>query len=109
MKANAHSQASSWILLGTITIIILYGVFGMDRFSRSADSRHTDAIKQAILTTATHCYALEGSYPPDIAYLEENYGLMLDRQKYSYVYDIFASNIRPEVEVLPWNTDFIQP
>lgn len=109
MNAGKNSQVSSWILLGTMTIIIIYGTWGMDRFTQDSDTRHTEAIKQAILTTSTHCYALEGSYPPDLAYLENNYGLTLDHQNYSYVYEIFASNIRPEVEVLPWNTEIAQP
>lgn len=109
MNTERNTQIPTWILLGTVTIIILYSFIAMDRFGRRSDTNYTDSIKQAILRTSAHCYALEGSYPPSLEYMEENYGLILDHEKYSYVYDIFASNIRPEVEVLPWNTEPIQP
>ncbi len=109
MHAGKNTQVPYWILLGTILIIMAYGFMGMDRFGRQSDTQYTEAIKQAILRNSAHCYALEGSYPPDLAYLENNYGLILDHEKYSYVYEVFASNIRPEVEVLPWNTEIAQP
>ncbi len=109
MISGKNTQVPAWILLGTITIIILYGFMGMDRFWKQSNLEHTDSIKEAILRTSAHCYALEGSYPPDLAYMEENYGLILDHKKYSYVYEVFASNIRPEVEVLPWDTEIKQP
>ncbi len=81
----------------------------MDRFWRQSGTEQTTAVKEAILRAAAHAYALEGSYPPTLAYLEENYGLILDHERYSYVYEAFASNIRPEVEVLSWDTENIQP
>lgn len=109
MIKGRTTQIPTWILLGTVTIIIIYSFVAMERFAHRSDTNYTDSIKQAILRTSAHCYALEGSYPPNLEYLEENYGLILDHKKYSYVYDIFASNIRPEVEVLPWNTEPIQP
>lgn len=109
MNAGKHTQVPYWILLGTVTVIIIYGFMGMDSFWRQSDTQYTDSIKQAILRTSALGYALEGSYPPDLAYMESNYGLILDHKKYSYVYEVFASNIRPEVEVLPWNTEIIQP
>lgn len=109
MNAGKQTQAPYWILLITVTVIIVYGFMGMDRFMRQSSEQYTDSIKQAILRTAAHGYALEGSYPPDLKYMEENYGLLLDHKKYSYVYEVFASNIRPEVEVLPWDTEIVQP
>jgi len=109
MNSDRNTQAPQWILLVTLVIIIGYGVWGMERFTQQSDTRHTDAIKQAILRASTHCYALEGSYPPNLNYLEKNYGLTLDHKRFSYVYEIFASNIRPEVEVLQWDTEIIQP
>lgn len=109
MNSDKSNQAPRWILLATLAVIVVYGVWGMERFTRQSDTRQTDAIKQAILRAATHSYALEGSYAPDLEYLEKNYGLILDHKRYSYVYEIFASNIRPEVEVLQWDTEIIQP
>lgn len=46
-----------------------------------------------------HCYAIEGQYPESVAYLEENYGLRIDHDRYIVHYDIFADNIMPEITV----------
>ena len=47
------------------------------------------------------CYATEGVYPPTIEYLEERYGVQIDRERYTVHYDIFAENLMPDILVLP--------
>ena len=49
---------------------------------------------------AVACYAAEGIYPPTLEYLEEHYGVQVDRERYTVVYDVFASNLMPDVTVL---------
>ncbi len=58
------------------------------------------ALKAAVVRSALQCYVVEGVYPPGIAYLEEHYGLRVNKEDYYVVYDIFASNVPPEVRVL---------
>lgn len=53
-------------------------------------------LKRAII----ECYALEGTYPPNIHYLESYYGIVISHEKYIVYYDIFASNIMPEFKVI---------
>jgi hypothetical protein len=60
-------------------------------------------LSDAIIRSAVQCYAIEGFYPPDVKYLEENYGLLVDHEKYFVNYSVFASNIIPEVEVFKKN------
>jgi hypothetical protein len=48
---------------------------------------------------AVLCYAMEGFYPPQMEYLEEKYGLIVDRKKFMVLYSTFGSNVRPEVSV----------
>ena len=55
--------------------------------------------KKAIERAAVLCYALEGFYPPRMEYLEEKYGLIVDRDRFFVVYRTFGSNIRPEISV----------
>jgi hypothetical protein len=54
-----------------------------------------DAIERAVM----QCYALEGAYPPDLDYLQQNYGLILDEQHYVYLYEVVAGNIHPIIGV----------
>lgn len=103
-----NTQVPGWIMLGVIVILTGSVALHMNGFWRNTDARNTDAIQAAILRSATLCYALEGSYPPDLAYLEKKYGLVLDHKRFNYMYETFGSNIRPEVKVLSWNKDSIQ-
>jgi len=72
------------------------GITGM----RSRNSEQQLAVqKKAIERAAVMCYALEGFYPPQIEYLEEKYGLIVNRDKFMVFYGTFGSNIRPEVSI----------
>ena len=66
--------------------------------------RITPAGKQQLETvlrrTAVSCYAAEGFYPPDVAYMQENYGLQYDEETYVIRYERPASNWMPDITVL---------
>lgn len=57
------------------------------------------AIRYAVERSARQCYVVEGVYPPDLKYLEENYGLQVNRKNYYITYKAFASNMPPTVQV----------
>lgn len=57
------------------------------------------ALKAAIESRALQCYVVEGIYPPGLSYLEENYGLQINKKDYYVVYNAFASNLPPNVQV----------
>jgi hypothetical protein len=44
------------------------------------------------------CFALEGFYPPNFAYLVEHYGVQV-HPRYLVRYKAFASNLKPEVSL----------
>ena len=50
---------------------------------------------------SVQCYAIEGRYPPSVEYLEENYAVQINRKKYNVFYDGFASNVMPEITIIP--------
>ena len=67
------------------------------------DGRRSEGRRQledAVRRSAVACYAAEGIYPPDLEYLEEHYGVQVDRERYTVVYEVFASNLMPDVTVL---------
>ena len=59
------------------------------------------AIREAVQRGALQCYAVEGVYPPDLKYLEENYGLQVNTRDYYVTYEAFASNLAPSIRVTP--------
>lgn len=58
------------------------------------------AIRDAVIRAAVECYAVEGAYPGSLSYLEEHYGLIINHSDFIVVYDVFASNLLPQVQVL---------
>jgi hypothetical protein len=79
-----------------LLIVVGNSLWRLGNTSRDAGRRVAlDAIRRAV----TQCYALEGAYPPDLQYLVDNYGLILDEQHYVYLYEIVAGNIQPIVGV----------
>ena len=57
-------------------------------------------LEEALRRSAVACYAAEGIYPPDLTYMEEHYGLQIDTDRYTVYYDVFASNLMPDITVL---------
>ena len=57
-------------------------------------------LEDTLRRAAVACYAAEGIYPPDISYLEEHYGIQIDKDRFAVYYDVFASNLMPDITVI---------
>lgn len=68
-------------------------------FYSTKQSQAPEEEKERIMAYSVQCYATMGAYPPNLEYLEKHFNLVLKRDKYNYFYDVFASNIRPDVVV----------
>jgi hypothetical protein len=95
MKNSKFKYVSALIII----LLIVYMYISVDNAKKKSDEESFNILSEAIIRSAVQCYAIEGFYPPDIEYLENNYGLLVDHDKYVVSYSIFASNIIPEVEV----------
>ena len=80
--------------------IMLIFWYGLGTVSETSESERLRTATQAVYRAAAHCYAVEGAYPPNVKYLEERYGLSVDRGKYMVDYRCFASNLMPDITVL---------
>ena len=68
--------------------------------SEVSDREGLRLAEQAVRQAAVSCYALEGTYPATYEDLKRSSGIAVDEEKYSVFYDIFASNIMPDITVL---------
>ena len=57
-------------------------------------------LEAALRRAAVACYAAEGFYPPDVDYMTAHYGLQYDEATYQVHYEIFASNLMPDITVV---------
>ena len=84
-----------------IGVIVIAMFVSMSRYSARTNADEPARMTQIILDAAVQCYALEGSYPPDLDYLTEKYGSQLDNNQYYYYYNNQIGNMLPEIQVLP--------
>ncbi len=78
-------------------MVLLYK--GLDYFSRINEVQTLELLNQSVHRATIQCYAIEGAYPADLSYLEENYGIVYDKNRYGVEYGCFASNIMPSIVV----------
>ena len=62
-----------------------------------------EILEQTIRKAAVTCYATEGIYPPSLEYLVDNYGVLIQEDRYQVFYDGFAENLMPEISVVEKN------
>lgn len=89
-------------LIVTLIVLIVFiavVISGLSSYSSSLDEVETDRIKQVVEKYAIQCYATEGAYPPNVQYLSDHYGLVLNEEKYIYEYEAVAENIKPLIQI----------
>ena len=91
------------IMLVVSIAMIAIILSGLSSYENRFDTVETGRIKTVVEKYAIQCYATEGAYPPNIQYLEEHYGLILNEEKYIYEYEPVAENIKPVIQI------FIRP
>ncbi len=74
-----------------------FAVEGLDQGRGDEDRRQ---LEHALRRGCTACYAAEGRYPPSLSYLEDRYGIQIDRTQYTVYYTAAAENLMPDITVL---------
>ena len=92
--------------LAAVAVVVLlvwfFSAVGSLRTNTAEEGRKQ--LETALRRAAVACYAAEGIYPPDIAYLEEHYGVQVDARRYIVHYEVFAENLMPQITVLQRET-----
>lgn len=83
-----------FLVLIALGLSIIMGVSG------SSKASETEQVLASVRSAALTCYAVEGAYPANLAYLKEHYGLYYNEAAYTVAYHAFASNIFPDIYVL---------
>lgn len=87
------------ITLGTLGLMVIIFI-SINSVETTNTEEQLKTMEDNIMRSAIHCYSLEGAYPEDISYLEEYYSLTIDWDKYIVHYEIFATNIAPDITVI---------
>ena len=81
--------------------VLLWVVSGIRSASAISDREGLRMAERAVRQAAVSIYAMEGAYPATYEELKAESGIAVDEEKYAVFYDIFASNLMPEITVVP--------
>ena len=102
-KKERGSPLKVLIPIAVFVLIAVIVVVGVNGLSSSADAERLKTMEQSVRRSVVQCYAIEGRYPFDLEYLEDNYGLILDRERFVYHYQMVGANILPQIVVFSKN------
>lgn len=97
------SKKVNFRLFAAVLILVLAIIFTavcLPVFKEDIRETGRAAVREAVLRSAVECYALEGAYPESLDYLEQHYGLTVNKKDYIVTYEVFANNQLPTVKVL---------
>ncbi len=95
-----HKLPTLAVTLAVFVLVLLLVLRGVSEASEAREAEALRVTEDSLHRAVMSCYALEGRYPPTLAYLTEHYGVYVDEEAYFVDYEIFATNLMPEITVL---------
>lgn len=83
-----------------VVAVLLWFLMGVANLGQGSAEEDKQQLETALRRASVACYAAEGIYPPDVAYLEEHYGLRIDKERYTVMYEAYGSNLMPDITIL---------
>ena len=99
VKKESSSIITYFPILLLALVLIIFILFS-DSFSQAALSHEREILQKAIDRNITQCYALEGSYPCNLSYLENHYGLTYNKEHFFIDYQYIGGNLRPDITII---------
>ena len=81
-------------------VLIIYFVFAINGISEDTVDRQQSSLELALNRGIVSCYSVEGTYPPNLDYLVNHYGLLYDKDTFFVDYQAIGSNIYPDVTII---------
>ena len=100
---NNISLSSIWHIISFIFVagFLFFYIYGIKTMSSTTTSEQAKRLEISIRRSTAQCYAVEGTYPPDLNYLKTHYGLIYDTDLFYVDYTAIGSNIMPDITILP--------
>lgn len=107
MRLYKKKKMQAGPLFGIVLFVVCFLFFfvAVGNVSDEVSDNELQTLKRAIDKAVTTCYAIEGYYPENVEYIEKNYGVVIDYDRFSVVYDLLGYNIKPNVIVAPKDAD----
>lgn len=88
------------LLPGAVAAVVLFFSTALEALEGGQAEEGLRQLENAVRKGCVACYAAEGAYPPSLEYLEEHYGIQVDRERYAVIYSAYAENLMPDITVI---------
>lgn len=86
-------------VLVAAAVILMLCVILFTRLDLDMNRQAVESLRQNVTEACVQCYAIEGTYPVSISYLEQNYGVRYDGAKYLVSLESGSKNELPAVQI----------
>lgn len=104
-QKQPHHPPKFILSICVFMMILLLFIQGISSLSTSTIKRQKESLENAIMRSVTYCYTVEGSYPGNLMYLKEYYGLTYDEDLFFVDYHTSGSNILPDITIIERKDD----
>lgn len=88
------------LLPGAVVAVVLFFSTALDSLGSGQAEEGLHQLENALRKGCVACYAAEGAYPSSLEYLEEHYGVQVDKERYVVFYTAYAENLMPDITVM---------
>ena len=99
-RRTKHGVLAGILLPAVCVVVLLCFLSGLSNVSGAHAEEDKRQLEDALRRNTVACFAAEGIYPPNLEYLEEFYGVQINRDKYDVVYESIAENLMPDITVI---------
>ena len=100
MREKGRGALKALLTLAVLAVILLSFSTALSNLRLGGGEEGRMQLEESIRRAAVTCYAVEGIYPPYLAYLQEHYGIQVNEDHYYVFYEVFGSNMMPDITVL---------
>lgn len=100
-KKARRRGALAAVSSGAAVLLLALLFAAVQDVQRAYDAEQLASLRESVMRAAVHCYAVEGVYPQSLDELRTRYGLVYDERRFLVDYRAFASNLMPDITVVP--------
>ena len=98
-----RGSVTAFLPILLFTLLLSSFVLFSNSFLATNLQQEKQILQNALERSIIQCYALEGSYPVSLHYLEEHYGLTYNKEHFLVDYQYIGSNLYPDITIIERN------
>ncbi len=96
---SPRKKTAASVTLAVFLLTAAAAFFAINNSDKADEAYMTENVRRSIEKAAVLCYSAEGAYPENLQYLKDNYGILVNDDKYMVHYSYAGGNIPPDVIV----------